>query len=167
MIDYNTAINSYKHWEKLISLSFNTVDKEIKEIIPVGSLRRKNNLIGDIDILVKAEVDNYDIYKIVNFLESYSKQIKSCKVIRGSWLRILTKDSQVKKVDVFFVDDKNYVTSKIFFTGSSSFNNMLKGVCNRKNINFSYSRFVEGVDLNSEHDFFNYLGIDYIEPEKR
>ena len=167
MIDYESAFNAYKYWEKLITLSFNAIEKESKEIIPVGSIRRKKNLIGDIDILVKSEANIYDIYKIVNFLKLYSSHIKSCKVIRDKWLRILTKDFQVKKIDIFFVNNKNYVTSKIFFTGSSNFNCMIKEVCKSKNIDFNYNRFVEGVNLNNEHDFFNYLGIDYVDPEKR
>ena len=167
MINYRSAVTEYKYWEDLISLSFNTIEKEVKEIIPVGSIRRKKSIIGDIDILVKSEVEIYDIYKIVNFLKLYSNHIESCKVIRGNWLRILTKNFQAKKIDIFFVDNKNYVTSKIFFTGSSNFNCMLKGVCNSKNIDFNYNRFVEGIELNSERDFFDYLGIDYVEPEKR
>ena len=117
--------------------------------------------------MVKSDAESYDIFKIVNFLKNYSSNIDSCSVIRKSWLRINTRDFPVKRIDIFFVDSKNYITSKIFFTGSSSFNNMLKRVCKSKNIVFSYDKFKNDVDLNSEHDFFNYIGIDYIEPEKR
>lgn len=137
--------------------------KEVKRISEAGSVRRRKETIGDVDILVASE----NAKKAVEYFISMSGVVKI-------WGRGSTKAS-VRLSDGFDVDlrvlhDKQFGSALQYFTGSKEHNIALRKIAIDKGLKlneyglFRGSRMIAG---KTEDEVYKALGLNYIEPELR
>jgi DNA polymerase (family 10) len=143
-------------------------NKEIIRIDPCGSLRRKKETIGDIDILccVSEGKEKQIIEKFTKL--SMVKKVLACGETKGSV--ITTANIQV---DLRVVPKDVYGAALQYFTGSKQHNIHLREIANKKGLTISeYGVFeIDKKDKpicgKTEEEIYEILGLDYIEPELR
>lgn len=137
--------------------------KEIKKIDIAGSIRRRKEVIRDIDILVASENPK----KVMDFftrLENVDKVLA-----KGT-----TKSSVVLKEginsDLRIVEQKSYGAALNYLTGSKDHNVALRQIAIKEGYKLSeYGLFKAGkyVAGKTEREVYKKLGLEYIEPELR
>lgn len=143
-------------------------NKEIINIDPCGSLRRKKETVGDIDILccVTPGKEKYIIEKFTK-LPSV-KKVLACGETKGSVLI-----SSNLQVDLRVVPKEVYGAALQYFTGSKQHNIHLREIANKKNLTlseygvFKISKKDKPICGKTEEEVYKVLGLDYIEPELR
>ncbi len=132
-----------------------------------GSLRRKKEIIGDIDILVSAA--KKDSTGIMN-------QFVSAPGVKRVVAEGKTKSSVILKtginVDVRIVADNEFPFALHYFTGSKEHNVKMRRIAKEHKLKLNeYGLFRESNDKNvpcsDEQDIFEKLGLVYIPPELR
>lgn len=153
-------------------------NKNVTQIHPLGSLRRQAVTVGDIDISV-ATNNSSDV------LEYFTKYPKAQKVIeKGEHSSSIVAPGGVQ-VDLMVQPEEAYGSLLQHFTGSKNHNIALREYAIKKGLslneygiskvevqrNVDKKRSDRGavgkVKFKSEKEFYNYLGLDYIEPELR
>lgn len=138
--------------------------KEVKQINYAGSLRRMQETIGDIDILVTSNNPK----KIIDYFVSMN-DVKSV-IAKGE-----TKSSVILKngiqADIRVLDDKSYGAAMQYFTGGKEHNIELRKIAIKKGYKLSeYGLFNKNNKLiagKTEEEVYRKLGMQYIEPELR
>lgn len=139
-----------------------------------GSLRRKKETIGDIDIVVSAKKN--DVKDIMKLFTSH----KSVERITGEGE---TKASVVLNVgincDLRVVDDKEFPFALNYFTGSKEHNVHIRSLARENGWTLNEYGFAvidseekgrkskKVVICKSEEDIYKAVGLDYVEPELR
>ena len=143
--------------EKLKSL------KEVEQISPAGSIRRRKDTIGDVDILVTTKNPK----KVMDFFLSFPEIIKV-------WGKGQTKSSirtrQGFDVDLRVLKNKSYGSALQYFTGSKEHNIATRKIAIQKGLKLSEYGLFKGSKLiagSSEKGIYKALGLDWIEPELR
>ena len=139
----------------------------IEKIDTLGSLRRKVATVGDIDIAVATKNPKEVIEKFVKFP-------KSQKIIeQGEHTASLLLPGNVQ-VDILVMEPERYGSALQHFTGSKFHNIVLRE--HAKKMGFSLNEYgaqdiknpkKERLSFENEKDFYNFLKLDYIEPELR
>ena len=138
----------------------------------VGSFRRGNKTMGDIDILIM----NNNKFNLKNFIKElielrYIKEILALGKVKFSG--IVRLDGGIfRRLDILICPENEYYYSLLYFTGSAEFN---IGFRNYVKQNFNISLSEHGIKDNkiiiplmkSEKDIFDFFKIKYIEPNKR
>lgn len=138
-------------------------DKNIQNIEIAGSYRRRQETIGDIDILVTCDKCSEIMNKFINYEDI--QQVLSKGETRSSV--VLKSNIQV---DLRVVPQKSYGASLHYFTGSKSHNIVIRKIAKEKNwkVNeyglFDGEKFIAG---ETEEEIYKKLGLAYIEPELR
>jgi len=176
------ALNEYKEYKDLILLdeaerkaeeiinqiNKNKNEKIINELKLAGSLRRKTELIGDIDILVLTNFPDKAGELITNL--DFSDVI----IDKGSKkLSIYTKEKI--RVDFRFVSPENKFPALQYFTGSKEHNVKIRQIAKDNNYKLNeYGLFkikdngeFNRINIESEKELYNQLGLDLIIPELR
>jgi DNA polymerase (family 10) len=143
-------------------------NKEVINIDPCGSLRRRKETIGDIDILccVKEGKEKEIIEKFTKL--SVVKKVLACGETKGSILTV----SNIQ-VDLRVVPKDVYGAALQYFTGSKQHNIHLREIANKKGLTLSeYGVFkIDKKDKpicgKTEEEVYKILGLQYIEPELR
>jgi len=143
-------------------------NKEIIKIDPCGSLRRKKETIGDIDILCcvfegkeKQIIEKFTKLPIV-------KKVLACGETKGSV--ITTANVQV---DLRVVPKDVYGAALQYFTGSKQHNIHLREIANKKGLTineygvFKIDKKDKPICGKTEKEVYEVLGLEYIEPELR
>ena len=132
---------------------------------PLGSLRRRASTIGDIDIAAATDDP-------AGFLEYFTKYPKSQKVIeKGDTTASILLPGDIR-VDIMVQPPDSYGALLQHFTGSKHHNIALREYALKKGLSLSEygikNLSTEKVSkFKDEKSFYNYLGLDYIEPELR
>lgn len=133
-----------------------------------GSLRRKKETIGDIDIIVLAEPR--DRKKIVS---RFIQLPLVAKVLAKGTTRasVILKKTNVQ-VDIRLVHDYEYGSALLYFTGSKEHNIKLRTMARNRGYKINeYGLFQidSGKRLagSTEEEIYSFLGMKYIPPEKR
>jgi DNA polymerase (family X) len=128
-----------------------------------GSLRRRKETVKDIDIVASSKkagklmqvfVSHDDVGHVVNHGDTKSS--------------VILNDGM--PVDLRVVNEKQFPSALLHFTGSKEHNTLLRGLAKKKNLKLNeYGLFFEERELliKSEKDIFNELGLCYIPPELR
>lgn len=164
-----------KHY-KIIDTIFKKVYKDI-EFELVGSYRRQNKDMGDIDILIKNRND-LNIKKLVNELTEGGYIIETLASGKSKFMGLckLSPELPARRIDILIADPSYYYFALLYFTGSYSFNIFMRKVALEKGYSLSEygiknnntKKFIDTTDLiKSEKDIFEYLGIAYVPPNKR
>lgn len=143
-------------------------NKDIINIDPCGSLRRKKETIGDIDILccVTPGKEKEVVEKFTKI--SSVKKVLACGDTKGSI--IMSSNIQV---DLRVVPKGVYGAALQYFTGSKQHNIHLREIANKKQLTLSeYGVFKidkkdKPIASKTEQEVYKVLGLDYIEPELR
>jgi len=137
--------------------------KEVESISPAGSLRRKRETTGDIDILVATENPE----KIVEKFISMPDVIKI-------WGKGLTKASiRVKgnfDIDLRVVPKESWGAALQYFTGSKAHNIKVRQIAIDKGLKlneYGVFRGKENIAHKTEEEVYGAIGLRYLEPELR
>lgn len=140
---------------------------ETLHVDPLGSLRRQAATVGDIDISVATNGPE-------SVLSHFVKYPKSQKTIeKGDTTASILLPGSVQ-VDLMTQPPESYGSLLQHFTGSKHHNIALREYSLKKGLSLSEYGIRKIQEPNSkiqkfktEKDFYNYLGLDYIEPELR
>lgn len=172
------AIKSYKGPSKRLLLNYAESisllitdwmkrDESITSMDTLGSLRRKDSTVGDIDIACAT----HDIKKAVEHFVSYPNLIRVLEKGEAKASIIIPPNIQV---DMRFQDPSSYGSLLQHFTGSKHHNIALREYSNNLTPPLSLSEYGIRVgnkkELNkfkTEEEFYNYLKMEWIPPELR
>lgn len=120
-----------------------------------GSIRRKSDFIGDIDIVA------------IETRELVDKLLKNGFEIKNSMATNIIDDIPVV---VYFADNSNWGSMIMHFTGSKELNIMMRSTARKKGMTLNQYGLFE--DLNciasrTEEDIYNVLGMKFLKPEDR
>ena len=137
----------------------------VEQIDSAGSLRRRMETIGDIDILVSSSSPNEVMDTFVHLPEV--KQILGRGTTKSS---ILTQEGY--HVDIRVVQQDQYGAALAYFTGSKAHNIRIREMAVKKGFKISeYGIFDEKsgdrIAGEKEEDIYRFLGIPFIPPELR
>jgi DNA polymerase/3'-5' exonuclease PolX len=160
--------NEMINHDKLIKKTLRNVKHEI-----VGSYRRGKEESGDIDLIVISEE--------MNFIENYVKLL----IDKGYVIEILAKGSKkfmgicsinniARRLDIIVCDKKEYPFAILYFTGSKEHNLIMR----KKALSLGYTLNEHGLkkknaevddipDLYTEKEIFEFLKMEYKEPNER
>src|SRR4030066_1077344 len=137
--------------------------KYVKRSSLAGSVRRKKEIIKDIDIV--AGTGNSS--EVMDFFTG----IKEAKdiIARGETKSSIRLESGIN-VDIRTVDDFQYPYALHHFTGSKEHNTAMRTAAKKENIKMNeYGLFKNSslIKCNDEKDIFNFFSMDWIPPELR
>ena len=170
---------------------FNFLQNEIKKLSTtaslqvVGSFRRNSPDSGDIDVLITDYPDNPKL--LPKFLDMLRKAkyltenttlsqgiVKFCGICK---LLSASADSPVRRIDVLYTHPYEYPFALLYFTGSGDFNKEMRAYAlqkgyslNQKNIQHKDTAIIVDVEehtFRNEKDIFDFLELQYIEPQDR
>jgi DNA polymerase/3'-5' exonuclease PolX len=160
---------------KYIAKKLKEVDKTI-EYSMVGSFRRKNKMIGDIDILIKT----HPKLKLKDFIQKMQAEGYILEVLASGankFMGICKIADVARRIDILVADDSYYYFAMLYFTGSYNFNIVMRNKALEKGLSlseygFKYKANNQDADeinagIKSEEDIFKVLDMDYVKPEKR
>ena len=163
-----------KKHEKLLNQILKMVDSSA-ELTIAGSYRRKKKDSGDIDVLLKCKTIKtyksfiqrlHDFNYLVEHLAEGNKKYNGiCK---------FDKTSIPRRIDIMFTKPDEYPFAILYFTGSAEFNlNMRKNLLdqnlsiNEYSLKYNDTKQKVNHTFNTEKDIFDYLKIEYVEPQNR
>lgn len=137
--------------------------KEVKNILPCGSLRRGQETIGDIDILVISPSPK-------KIMDTFTK----LPVVRNVLAHGETKSSVILKnnmqADLRVVEAKSFGAAAHYFTGSKGHNIHIRQMAQKKGWKVSEYGIFKGkkqIGGSKEEEMFSKFGLQYIPPELR
>ena len=137
--------------------------KEVENISPAGSLRRKRETVGDIDILVATENPQ-------KIMEKFTSMPDVIKV----WGKGLTKASVRVKgnfdIDLRVVPKESWGAALQYFTGSKAHNIKVRQIAIDKGFKlneYGVFRGKKSVASKTEEEVYGAIGLRYLEPELR
>ncbi len=143
--------------------------KEVKQISEAGSVRRRKETIGDVDILITAANPK----KVIEYFVCLPGAVKI-------WGKGSTKASiRLKEgfdVDLRVLPEKQFGSALQYFTGSKEHNIALRKIAINKGLKLSeYGLFMAAgqpkgkkmIAGRNEKDIYKALGMSYLEPELR
>lgn len=178
-------------WNDFFEKLFIKTQHEIKiegYIKLVGSYRRLVESSGDIDILVTSKNNQKEIMtKLLNNL--YETEITNKKLTFSSgitkYMGLGKIDQYYRHIDIFYYSEKEYPFALLFSTGSGEFNVEMRAYAlknkyslSEKNLKHNSSKgvlvsteeYLLKIDKEyptTEEDIFNFLNLEYVEPNKR
>jgi len=139
-VDYKIAYSEYKKVADYL-------ERKAFEYTKVGSLRRKKDTIGDIDILIKG--NKKEIY---TYIMNYSEVIKK-----------ITDDTFLLKSGIelqIIAEKENYTYKKWVTTGSKKHVKKIEEIYNEKGMEINKN-------IEDEKEIYERIGYEYLEPKKR
>jgi DNA polymerase beta len=145
----------------------------------VGSFRRKNKDMGDIDILIKKKDGGSGIVlkDIIKRFVDEKYVIEKLALGNNKFMGLckLSPELPVRRIDILLADPSHYYFALLYFTGSYNFNIYMRKVALSKGLSLSEYGFKDSKGnlmdttdtIHSEEDIFAYLDIPYTSPHKR
>jgi DNA polymerase beta len=171
-----------KRHYKIVKNVLNSLYGDAVEFEFVGSFRRKNKDMGDIDILIKNKNNEIVLKDIIKRFADTSYVIEklalgSNKFMGLSRLPSSPSDSKspARRIDILLADPSYYYFALLYFTGSYNFNIYMRKIALKRGLSLSEYGFkdakgnmIDTTDtIRSEMDIFAYLEIPYVEPQNR
>jgi DNA polymerase beta len=155
----------------------------------VGSFRRKNKDLGDIDILIKNR-SGLVLKDVIKQLEDKSYVIEKLAQGNNKFMGIckLSPELPARRIDILIAEPSYYYFALLYFTGSYNFNIYMRKIALSKGLSLSEYGFkaanaanagvgvgvannkniIDTTDsIHSEEDIFKYLDMAFVEPRKR
>jgi len=147
----------------------------------VGSFRRKNKDMGDIDILIKNKDGGNGIVlkDIIKRFVDEKYVIEKLALGNNKFMGLCRLDGldglPARRIDILLADPSHYYFALLYFTGSYNFNIYMRKVALSKGLSLSEYGFKDSKGnlmdttdtIHSEEDIFAYLDIPYTAPHKR
>ncbi|MHC4665290.1 MAG: DNA polymerase/3'-5' exonuclease PolX [Planctomycetota bacterium] len=138
----------------------------IQRIQPAGSLRRRAETIGDVDILVTADQGKQIIEAFTS--ASFVEEVLASGLTKGS--AIIETETVPVHVDVRVVPQESFGAAAQYFTGSKQHNVRLREIAVKAKLKLNEYGLFKGDKMVAgpvEEDIYQKLGLDYIEPVLR
>ncbi|MHC4497563.1 MAG: DNA polymerase/3'-5' exonuclease PolX [Planctomycetota bacterium] len=138
----------------------------IQRIQPAGSLRRRAETIGDVDILVTADKGKQIIEAFTS--TSFVEEVLASGPTKGS--AIIETETVPVHVDVRVVPQESFGAAAQYFTGSKQHNVRLREIAVRAKLKLNEYGLFRGDKMVAgpvEEGIYQKLGLDYIEPVLR
>jgi DNA polymerase/3'-5' exonuclease PolX len=149
-----------------------------------GSYRREKETSGDIDVLISKKGDKEEINYLGQIIERLKQPIKknnnqplliddlTDKNYHTKYMGFAKyKDKPARRIDIRFVPHESYYSALLYFTGSADLNKKMRAIAKTKKLKLSeYGLFKENgekIPINSEHDAFDALDMEYLHPRLR
>lgn len=197
--DVSIGVKYYEHFQQRINreaiekIAVPMLDRVFPDTYTYticGSYRRRLNTCGDIDIIFCAKNSDSDsdrysgisksiLYTIVNKLKEYGFIVDDLTFDGNTkYMGVCKLDSLFARIDIRYIDKKDYPTALLYFTGSGDFNKRMRTIANRHGYTLNeyglyyYNRGEKGdrvelTNYETEHEIFDILEMDYIEPHMR
>jgi len=141
-----------------------TYDK-IEQISIAGSLRRRKETIGDLDILASSNMPD----EVMDYFAAYDNVQRV--LLKGSTKTSVLLNDDVQ-VDLRVVESKSFGAALQYFTGSKEHNVKMRNLAIKKGFKLNeYGLFDKKTERHvvgrTEEEVYNTLGLTYIEPELR
>ncbi len=137
--------------------------KEVKKCEYAGSLRRRQETIGDIDILAIGS----DSKKMSDYFLAYPK-VKRV-LVNGETKSSVVIEGEIQ-VDFRVIDESSFGATLYYFTGSKQHNIQTRTIAIKKNLKINEYGVFDGeknIASKTEEDVFKAFGLPYIPPEIR
>ncbi|KKP37887.1 MAG: polymerase IV, family X protein [Candidatus Peregrinibacteria bacterium GW2011_GWA2_33_10] len=168
------AINEYKQHKLryLLPYGLQTAEKyiaylskspDIKKVEYAGSLRRRKETVGDIDILTTGKNKN----KIMDYLCSFPGVTKV--LAKGSTKSSVLDETGIQ-IDLRIVESDEYGSALQYFTGCKDHNVAMREIAKKRGYKISeYGVFKKEKKVagKTEEEVYKIMGYPYIEPELR
>ena len=128
-----------------------------------GSIRRRKEIVRDIDILV-AGGEPKELSK--HFLSFPDVE----EVIAEGETKTSVRLASGIEADLRVVPEESYACALIYFTGSKEHNVRLRGLAKKRDLKlneYGLFRDEESIPMKEEKDVYAYLGLSYVPPELR
>jgi DNA polymerase (family 10) len=135
----------------------------IERIQPAGSLRRRAETIGDVDILVTAGEGKQIVEAFTS--ASFVQEVLASGPTKGS--AIIETGTVPVHVDVRVVPQDSFGAAAQYFTGSKQHNVRLREIAVKAKLKLNEYGLFKGDKMVAgpvEEDIYHKLGLDYIEP---
>ncbi len=136
---------------------------KVKKADIAGSMRRKKEIIGDVDIVAATKHPE----ELMDFFVSLDQSAEI--IAKGDTKSSMKLDSGIN-VDIRAVKPHQYPYALHHFTGSKEHNTAMRAMSKKMGIKINeYGLFKNGkrIPCSNEHDFFQVFSMDYIPPELR
>ncbi|MBU4022866.1 hypothetical protein KJ591_00710 [Patescibacteria group bacterium] len=137
--------------------------KEVKKVVLAGSIRRKGDTVGDIDILVVTNSPK----KVMDYFTTFSE-------VERVWGKGETKSSvrlkQGINCDLRIVPKESYGAALMYFTGSKDYNIKIRKHAISKGLKLNEYGLFKGKKMlagRTEKEIYKKLELDFVSPEKR
>jgi len=146
-------------------LSYLKKSKKINKVSIAGSLRRKKETIGDIDILVSSKNPE----EVMDYFVKYN-DVQRVLLKGNTKTSVLLNDNL--QVDLRVVKDESFGAALQYFTGSKEHNVKMRSIAIKKGFKLNeYGLFKKDTEKyevgKTEEEIYKKLGLTYIEPELR
>ena len=155
-----------------------TIDSRANLIV-VGSYLREEKTSGDIDILLYHSEDDKTLFKqfieVLKRLDYITAELLFGKKKFAGMVK-LDKYKYNRRLDVLFTPINELPFAQLYFTGSGSFNVLMRRIATEKGYKLNekaITRINPGVrnpatvSFATEKDIFEFLGIQYLKPSQR
>jgi len=137
--------------------------KAVEKIVVAGSVRRRKETIGDVDILVVSKNPR-------PVMDYFVKMPEVVRVLAHGDTKSAVKTKSGLDIDLRVVPHKSYGAALNYFTGSKDHNVALRQIAIKKGYKLNEYGLFRGkkqIACESEEEIYKALGMDYIEPELR
>jgi len=137
--------------------------KEVEKVDMAGSLRRRQETIGDVDFLVISENPK----KVMDFFVSLPGVIK---VLGKGMTKASVRMNNGFDMDIRVVPKESYGAALQYFTGSKDHNIVVRKIAMEKKLKLSEYGLFRGSKMiagKTEEEIYKALGMDWIPPEMR
>jgi len=135
-----------------------------------GSFRRKEPTSGDIDLLIQTSDEVY-MAKILDLLDDYLPAIFSEGEKKSSGMFRFNEDYYGHRIDILLIEEESWPLALLYFTGSATFNRLIRQVSVNLGYKLNEYNLIKGVDeiidIKTEKDVFDELNLKYLSPEER
>lgn len=184
---FNEVFNDVLNEIKIMNNDFEETKYEI-----VGSYRRGKSLSGDIDVILTNNNNNSVVFEkflnklkekkilIWEFTHGKTKSLTLCNLPNNININNVNNDEKIKarRVDFLYTSPEEYPFAILYFTGSKTFNTVMRqraverGYTLNEHGIYNFKNKVKGdkVDpslFKTEKDIFNFLDMEYKEPNER
>lgn len=138
---------------------------QVGQVHAAGSLRRRKELVKDIDILAESSSPKM-------LMDWFTSQEKVDTVVAKGDTKSSIRLKNGMAVDIRVVSSKQYPYALHHFTGSKEHNTAMRHIARSKGIKMNEYGLFQGeeeilIPCKSEEEIFNALGMDYVPPELR
>lgn len=137
--------------------------KQAEMVSVAGSLRRMKETIGDIDVLVSSKEPK-------SVIDYFTSMKMTARVIATGPTKASINLFNGIQVDLRVLPQDEYGSALLYFTGSKEHNIELRKIAIAKKLKLSEYGLFRGnksIAGRTEHEVYQKLGLDYIEPEMR
>ncbi len=148
----------------------NTIDVDVSIEI-TGSYRRGHKDSGDIDMLVMTDPFITSLlHKVGTSLPDTPGYIDILSVGDERLTFLYRHRRLVRQVDILHVSRSSYPAALLYFTGSYSFNTMMRNVAKMRGYKLNQSGIYKAgrpLPVTREEDIFDIIGLKYVPPHQR